>query len=223
MRPAATSHTSTTPHPAVVVGGGPAGLAVAAELRRRGVRAAVLEQSASLGATWRGAYDRLRLNTSRLTSRLCGEPYGPGVGLFPSRDVFVSYLERFAAREALDVQPGTRVERVEHDGDAWRLRTSGAELLAEQVVIATGYANEPLRPDWPGTAHFHGLVQHSAEYRNARQMRGRDVLVVGAGSSGMEIAYDLAEGGAAHVWLAIRSSPNIVLRAVGGVPATWSG
>lgn len=98
---AATSHTSTTQHPAVVVGGGPAGLAVAAQLRRGGVPAVVLEQSPSRGATWRGAYDRLRLNTSRLTSRLCGEPYGPGVGHFPSRDVFVSYLERFAECEAV--------------------------------------------------------------------------------------------------------------------------
>ena len=56
----------------VVVGAGPAGLAAAAALWRRGMPAVVLEQSSRVGATWRGAYDRLRLKTSRLTSRLAG-------------------------------------------------------------------------------------------------------------------------------------------------------
>lgn len=165
----------------------------------------------------------MRLNTSRLTSRLAGEPYPAGAGLFPSRDVFVAYLDRFAEFAALDLRLGTRVERLERGPAGWVLSTSGGDVLADQVIVATGYANEPVRPDCLGAERFAGRVQHSAEYRNARPMRGRDVLVAGAGSSGMEIAYDLAEGGAARVWLAMRSAPNIVLRSVGRLPGDLVG
>lgn len=119
MPTAVTRPTGSAGQRVVVVGGGPAGLAAAAALGRRGLPAVVLEQSASLGATWRGAYDRLRLNTSRLTSRLAGEPYPAGAGLFPSRDVFVAYLDRFrgirgpgsAARHACRA-PGARRGRL---------------------------------------------------------------------------------------------------------------
>jgi putative flavoprotein involved in K+ transport len=77
----------------LVVGGGPAGLATAAALGRIGLRAVVLEQAGTVAAAWRGRYDRMRLNTSRLTSRLPGLRYPPGTGLFPTRDEFVAYLE----------------------------------------------------------------------------------------------------------------------------------
>ena len=205
-------------HVVIVVGGGPGGLAVAAELRRVGVPAVVLEQADALAATWRGAYDRLRLNTSRLTSRLPGAWYPRGTGMFPSRDEFVAYLQRYAERENIDIRLGVRVERIDRDGSLWRVRTAAYEMYSEHVVIASGYAAEPFVPPWPGLERFTGRLMHAAAYRNARQFRDRDVLVVGCGSSGMEIAYDLASNGAARVRLAVRSPPNIVLRSLAGVP-----
>jgi NADPH-dependent 2,4-dienoyl-CoA reductase/sulfur reductase-like enzyme len=87
------------------------------------------------------------------------------------------------------------------------------------VIVATGYEKEPFIPDWPGRASFGGRLLHSREYRNPEPFRGASVLVVGPGCSGMEIAYDLAEGGAGTVWLSARTPPNIVLRAgAGGFP-----
>lgn len=185
------------------------------------MRPVVLEQSDAIGAAWRGRYDRLRLNTSRLTSRLPGARYERGAGLFPSRDAFVAYLERYAERHRIDVRLATRVQRVDRDdGDdgAWRLRTSGADMRAEHVIVATGYAHEPYFPPWAGRDVFRPRLLHSAEYRNAEPFRDRDVLVAGAGCSGMEIAYDLADGGARRVWIAVRTPPNIVLRSLGGLP-----
>ncbi|MGZ6675569.1 MAG: FAD-dependent oxidoreductase, partial [Solirubrobacteraceae bacterium] len=88
----------------VVIGAGPAGLATAAELRRRGVAALVLERADAVGSSWRGHYDRLRLNTSRWFSKLPGGSYGPGTGVFPTRDEVVSYLEDYANDNALDVR-----------------------------------------------------------------------------------------------------------------------
>ena len=202
----------------VVVGAGPAGLASAAELGRRGIQVLVLEQGASIGASWRGRYDRLRLNSSRPFSKLPGARYARGTGVFPSRDEIVGYLEGYAQRNGLDIRLGTRVERIDRDEDGWVLRTSAGDVRGDQVVVAAGYAHTPFIPEWPGRDRFRGTLIHAAKYRNADRFRGRDVLVVGAGCSGAEIAHELAADGAARVRLAVRTPPNIILRNPIGPP-----
>jgi cation diffusion facilitator CzcD-associated flavoprotein CzcO len=203
----------------VVIGAGPAGLASAAVLRRSGVPTLVLEQADAVGASWRKRYDRLRLNTCRWTSTLPHSRYAPGTGLFPSRDAFVGYLEDYAERNAVDVRLGTRVERIDRDNGGWALGTSSGDMTAAQVIVATGHEHTPEIPEWPGRERFSGRILHAAEYRNAEPFAGATVLVVGPGCSGMEIAYDLAEGGAGRVLLAVRTPPNIVLRrGPGGLP-----
>ena len=196
----------------VVVGAGPGGLAAAAELRRAGVGALVLDQAEAIGASWRGRYDRLKLNSSRWTSSLPKARYARGTPLYPSRDEMVAYLERYAADNELELRLGTRVERVDRDDGGWLVHTSKGDVPARQLVIATGYEHTPKIPDWPGRDDFKGRLLHAAEYRNAEPFRDQDVLVVGPGCSGMEIAYDLLEGGARSVRLAVRTKPNIVLR-----------
>jgi cation diffusion facilitator CzcD-associated flavoprotein CzcO len=203
----------------VVVGAGPAGLAAAAELERAALRAVVLERGVAVGAAWRARYDRLRLNSSRFTSRIRGVPYERGAGRWPSRDEFVAYLERAAA--TVDVRTGVCVKRIERDEDGWRVRTSAGDLRAHAVIVATGYACEPLLPEWPGRDRFRGRLLHAAEYRNADPFRDGDVLVAGAGSSGMEIAYDLIAGDALRVRIAVRTPPNIERRALAGVPGDF--
>jgi cation diffusion facilitator CzcD-associated flavoprotein CzcO len=197
---------------AVVIGAGPAGLAAAAELGRHGVHATVLEQSSALGASWRARYDRLRLNSSRWFSNLPGLRHERGEGPFPSRDQMVRYLEEYARANALDVRVNTRVERIDRERGGWSLRTSAGEMSSEQVIVSSGYAHTPYTPDWPGRASFDGQLLHAAAYRNPDVYRDRDVLVVGPGCSGMEIAYDLVEGGAGRVRLAVRTPPNILIR-----------
>ena len=195
-----------------VIGAGPAGLAAAAELGRLGVSATVLEQASAVGASWRGRYDRLRLNSSRWFSSLPGQRYPRDAGTFPSRDQMVSYLESYAATNGLDVRLNTRLERIDRDGSGWVLRTSAGDLPAEHVIVASGYAHTPYIPDWPGRERFAGPLLHAAAYRNPEPFRDRDVLVVGPGCSGMEIAYDLIDSGARRVRLAVRTPPNIIIR-----------
>ena len=202
----------------LVVGAGPAGLAAAAELGRAGVPAVVLERAEAIGAAWRGRYDRLRLNTSRLTSKLPAARYRPGTSRFPTRDEFVRYLEDYTSHNELDVRLGTRVDRLDRDPDGWLVRSSAGELAAAHVIVATGYEHTPHIPEWPGRDRYSGQLLHAAQYRSAEPFRNRDVLVVGPGCSGIEIAYDLATGGARRVRLAIRTPPNILLRAQAGVP-----
>jgi cation diffusion facilitator CzcD-associated flavoprotein CzcO len=210
----------------VVVGAGPAGIASALALKDAGLSALVLDQADQVASSWRSRYDSLRLNTWRRFSQLPSRAYPRGTPTFPSRDQLIEHIERHAGEEGMELRLGTRVERIEREDGGWVVRTDAGELRAPQVIVATGLDQTPIVPDWPGREAYGGELLHSADYRNPSSFVGRRVLVVGPGSSGMEIAHELAEGGAAKVWLAVRTPPNILLRqGPGPVPgdliATW--
>lgn len=213
------------PYDVVVIGAGPAGLACAAELGRVGVAATVLERADTAGASWRGHYDGLRLNTGRWFSHLPGRRFPWRAGAYPARDDVVAYLESYVPQHHLDIRFGTsvhRVDAVEPGGDRvgarWAVTTADGVLRARHVVVATGSLRVPFVPDWPGRDRYAGTLMPAADYRGPAGFRGRDVLVVGAGCSGMEIAAELAAGGAGQVRLAVRTPPNIMLRSVAGLP-----
>ena len=200
----------------LIVGAGPGGLAVAAALGSEGVPATIVERATSVGSSWRGHYDRLHLHTARFLSGLPGMPIPRQAGSWVSRDDFVAYLEAYTVRHALDVQTGTEARRLDRMDGGWRVATSAGEVDATHVVVATGYNRVPLLPEWPGREAFAGTLLHSSRYRSGTAYRGKDVLVVGAGNSGAEIAVDLVEKGAARVRLSIRRPANVVLRTVAG-------
>ncbi|MEV6122233.1 NAD(P)/FAD-dependent oxidoreductase [Streptomyces sp. NPDC052077] len=222
-------HDSSPPagaRPVYVIGGGPGGLAVAHALRTRGVRAVVLERTGSVGSSWRRHYDRLRLHTTRRKSSLPGLPMPRRFGRWPARDDVVRYLEKYAEHHKLEIVTGVEVSRVERapDGKGWLLRgTGGRELTGAAVVVATGYNHTPYIPGWPGREEYGGEFRHAAEYREPSPYAGRDVLVVGVGNTGAEIAVDLVEGGASRVRLAVRTAPNIMRRTTAGWPTQYSG
>jgi putative flavoprotein involved in K+ transport len=210
-----------------VIGGGPAGLAAAAELRRRGMHPVILERGERVGTSWRAGYDRLHLHTVRALSGLPGFAIPREAGRWPSRDAVIDYLERYRVRHQLEVRAGTEVERIaaqDGDGARWVIHTvAGERLPARSVVVATGHAHTPYVPDWPGIESYAGDLRHAREYRNPAPFAGLDVLVVGVGNSGSEIATDLGEGGARRVWIAVRTPPQIVRRDVAGWPAHATG
>jgi len=210
-------------HGLVIVGGGAAGLATAALLRRAGRDPLVLEAGPEPGAAWRERYDRLHLHTPRLLSGLPNRRIPRRYGRWVSRDDLIAYLADYARAERIEVRTGATVERIDRDGEAWTLVLAGGPLRAETVIIATGYNGAPWIPDWPGRDDFAGELVHSDDYRNPAPYRERDVLVVGAGNSGAEIATDVAEGGAARTRLSVRTPPQIVRRSTAGVPAQLIG
>jgi putative flavoprotein involved in K+ transport len=203
--------------PAVVIGAGPGGLAAAAELTRVGVEAIVLDKADRVGASWAGHYDRLHLHTSRGLSGLPGYRIPRRYGRWVARDDVLRYLAEYADLHDLDVRLGVTANAVERAEDGWRVVTDRGTVAADTVVVATGYNHSPKTPDWPGLDDYSGTVVHSSAYQNPQALGARDVLVVGPGNSGAEIAADLADAGLT-VSLAMRTPPNIVLRAVAGIP-----
>ena len=207
---------------ALVIGAGPAGLAAAASLRERGLDAAILEKDDSVGAVWRRHYDRLHLHTDRRHSELPGLPMPKAYGRYPSRLDVIDYLERYATRFALQPKFGTEVRSIRRSGELWLAEAGARTVDAPAVVVATGWADFPYRPNWPGLETFRGEVLHSSAYHNPGRFHGQRVLVVGFGNSGGEIALDLAEADV-DVAISVRGPVSILPRELLGVPIlTWA-
>lgn len=202
---------------AIVVGAGPGGLAVAAMLQRGGVETVVVDRADGVGAAWRAHYERLHLHTVRWLSNLPGLRIPRRYGKWVARDDVVRYLEEYATHHRLEVRLTTEITRLDRSGDEWVLRSPQGDLTATYVVVATGFNQTPVLPDWPGAGEFTGELLHASSYRNATPYVGKDVLVVGSGNTGAEIALDLIEAGAHSVRVSVRTPPHIVRRQQNGV------
>jgi putative flavoprotein involved in K+ transport len=204
----------------IVVGAGPAGLAVARELEHRhAVSALVVEKAVAPAMSWRNRYDNFRLNTNGYLSHLPGQRIPLKAGRWPSRDDMVGYFDSYVRRQHITLALGCEVNRIDRVGACWRADTSRGDLYAPAIVLATGRYRTPATPPWPGLSEFTGEVVHSIDYRNAWPFRDRNVLVVGAGNSAADIAVQLSDNGARKVWLAVRTPPHLVRRAIGPIPS----
>jgi cation diffusion facilitator CzcD-associated flavoprotein CzcO len=183
-----------------VIGAGAAGLAALQTLRDRKFDVDCFERSDRVGGHWHTDYECLHLITPRDSSGFDGFPMPPDYPLFPSRDQMRDYLMSFAAHHRLAQQIAfnaevTSVEPLDESGLAgWKVTTSnGACSTYDGVIVANGHLWDPLVPDYPG--RFDGRVLHSSEYRDAADLHGERVLVVGAGNSGCDLAVDAAQAG----------------------------
>jgi putative flavoprotein involved in K+ transport len=180
----------------LIVGAGQAGLAVGYHLQRAGLRLLIVDAASELGASWRNRWDSLRLFTPAQYDGLPGMAFPAPVDTYPNRAEVADYLKAYAARFHLPVWLDTAVGRLERDpraeGDLFVARTSQGPLHARQVVVATGPFQTPVIPA-VGTRLGPGVRQlHSAEYRNPAQIPPGQVVVVGGGNSGRQIAIELA-------------------------------
>ncbi len=176
----------------VIVGAGPAGLATAYELQRRGVPYRILERNA-IGHTWSNQYDRLHLHTLKQVSALPGLPMPASYTRFPSAHAFHAYLRAYAQHFKLNITCGVEVKDARWSDGSWRLQTNHCVVAATTLVVAAGIWSTPVRPMFAGQEQFGGAIIHSKAYHNAAPFAGQRVLVVGAGNSGSEIAVDLSE------------------------------
>jgi indole-3-pyruvate monooxygenase len=197
----------------LIIGAGPAGLAVAACLKKRGAAFVIVERASEVGSSWHNHYDRLHLHTVKHHSALPYLDFPAETPRYPSRDQMIAYLERYTNHFALVPDFGEEVHSVTPCDKGWITTTKSRVYRSNQVIVATGYNAIPHMPTWPGQAHFRGRILHSSEYRNGNSFRGQRVLVIGFGNSGGEIAMDLHEHGA-QVTMSVRDTVNVVPREI---------
>ncbi|KAG6476620.1 probable indole-3-pyruvate monooxygenase YUCCA7 [Zingiber officinale] len=207
----------------IIVGAGPSGLAVAAGLRQQGVPFVVLERSDCIASLWRRCtYDRLKLH---LPKRFCQLPYLPFPGDFPeypSKSQFIDYLDSYAARFAIRPRFRHSVRSARYDATTglWRVASAvgaaEAEHIARWLVVASGENAEKVVPELEGLLdRFGGEVTHVCDFKSGERYRGKRVLVVGCGNSGMEISLDLCDHGASPT-MVVRDSVHVLPREVLG-------
>jgi lysine/ornithine N-monooxygenase len=142
----------------LIVGAGPAGLAVAACLRRTGHDVAIIERERAVGAAWRRHYERLHLHTVKAHSALPYRSFSGDLPKYVPRARFVEYLEDYARAFSLQPEFGVTVERAAPIEGGWQLQTSAGPRDSRFLVIATGYNRMPHLPNLPGQQNFRGAI-----------------------------------------------------------------
>lgn len=176
----------------LVVGGGQAGLAQGYHLAQRDLPYLIVDANQRVGDAWRNRWDSLRLFTPARLDGLPGMPFPGYRWSFPSKNEFADYLERYAETFGLNVRTGVRVESLTHDGQRFVASVGGRRIEADNVVVAMSSWQKPRLPEFASEIDPNVVQLHAAEYRNPNQLPKGDVLVVGAGNSGAEIAKELA-------------------------------
>ena len=221
--PFATSASWQYPHcPTLIIGAGPAGLAVGACLQQAGLSCLLLEQGDGPGWAWHHYYERLHLHTDKAHSALPFLPFPETCPRYPSRMQVIRYLENYARQFQLEPKFGQQVFAARQVEGLWEVQTQNVRYQAHNLVMTTGYNREPRMPVWPGQSSFKGAILHSARYRQGEAFRGQKVLVIGLGNSGGEIAIDLSEHGVLPS-LSVRSAVNVVPRELLGIPILTLG
>ena len=194
----------------VVIGGGQAGLSTGYHLARRGVPFVILDASARVGDTWRHRWDSLRLFTPARHAGLDGMRFPAPPFSFPTKDQMADYLETYARTFELPVRSGARVDRLSRLGDRFLVAAGDSCFEADNVIVAMAHYQQPRVPPFAGELDPRIVQLHSRDYRNPGQLQAGDVLIVGAGNSGAEIAIEAARGH--RTWLAGRDTGHVPFR-----------
>jgi putative flavoprotein involved in K+ transport len=176
----------------VVIGGGQAGLSVGYHLQQQGRDFVVLDTNDRIGDAWRKRWDSLRLFTPARYDGLPGMPFPAPTHIYPTKDEMADYLGAYAARFGLPVRTGVKVDGLSRRDGRFIVTAGDLRFEAENVVVATGGYHGPRVPSFAPELDSDILQLHSSEYRGPSQLSEGDVLVVGAGNSGAEIALDVA-------------------------------
>lgn len=202
----------------LIIGAGPAGLAVAGRMRKQGVGFEVLESSKKIANRWHHHYDRLLLHTVKQLSHLPHLEFPEDYPTYVPREQLVKYYENYAKHFDIKPQFDEKIVSIKLENEGWEVISErGKKFVAKNVIIATGTNRIPYVPVFKNQEEFQGNIVHSINYKNAEPFLNKKVLVVGMGNTGAELALDLSENNI-DVTLAVRSPIAIVPRDVNGRP-----
>ena len=200
----------------VVIGAGQAGLSVGYCLARLGLSFVILEAEPRVGDSWRNRWDSLRLFSPAKYDGLVGLPFPAPSFSFPTKNEMGDYLEAYAKHFDLPVRTSARVKRVSRDGSQYVVDTGDRLFRADHVVVAMATFQAPRVPAFASALDPEIVQLHSRDYRNTKQLRAGDVLIVGAGNSGAEIAIEVGRS-SRHTWLSGRHPGHVPFRVDSGV------
>ncbi|KAJ7972560.1 Flavin-containing monooxygenase [Quillaja saponaria] len=208
----------------IIVGAGPSGLATAACLREQGVPFVVLERADCIASLWqKRTYDRLKLHLPKQFCQLPKLPFPEEFPEYPTKRQFIDYLESYAKKFEINPQFNECVQSARYDQTSgfWRVKTVSSngsncnevEYICRWLVVATGENAECVTPDIEGLDEFQGEIMHACDYKSGEEFKGKKVLVVGCGNSGMEVSLDLCNHNASPS-MVVRSSVHVLPREI---------
>jgi len=200
----------------LVVGGGQAGLSIAARLTQLQVDTLIVDREQRIGDNWRNRYHALTLHNQVHVNHLPYMPFPPSWPTYIPKDKLAGWFEAYVEGMELNYWTATEFEGGAYNEreERWSVmlrRADGTkrEMRPRHVVMATGVSGIPNLPDIPTLRNFGGKILHSSQYDDGEAWKGMNVLVIGTGNSGHDIAQDLYSSGA-KVTLVQRNSTLIV-------------
>jgi amino acid transporter len=213
-------------HRYCVIGAGPSGLIMARAFKKEGIPFDCFERHSEVGGIWDADnpgtpfYDSVHFISSKWTSYFYGFPMPDHYPDYPSGRQIHQYLRSFADAFGLyeDITFNTAVTSARPEGEHWRVELSTGEVRYYAGVVACpGVTWHARVPSVPGKATFAGEIRHSVSYRSPTEFRGKKVLIVGAGNSGVDIACDAARA-ADKTFFSVRRGYRFVPKHVFGIP-----
>lgn len=203
----------------IVIGAGQAGLAIGYYLKQNNKRFLIIDKGEALGEVWKNRYDSLKLFTPRMFSSLPGLTIEGNQQEFPSKDEIADYIERYTDTFELPVELNTEVLYVTKNEEGFCVETTKGIFYTPNVVVATGPFQKKWIPAFSNSLSENILQLHSSEYKNPNQLQQGNVLVVGGGNSGAQIAVELSEE--KETYLAISKKPHYFPLMIGGKSVFW--
>jgi len=213
QRNAATAYADRDPT-VLVVGGGQAGLSIAARLAQLKIDTLIVDREARIGDNWRRRYHALTLHNQVQVNHLPYMPFPPNWPVYIPKDKLANWFESYVDAMELNYWTGTEFVSGSHDDAQARwtveLKRDGATriLHPRHIVMATGVSGIPNLPDIAGLKNFKGQLVHSSRYDDGENWKGKRALVIGTGNSGHDIAQDLHSSGAAVTL--VQRSPTLI-------------
>ncbi len=191
----------------VIIGAGQAGLSAAYYLKKLDDDFIILDDGHQIGDSWRLRWDSLRLFTPAQHDSLPGFPIPAKKGSLPTKEEMADYLSNYAAKYAFPFQMDTKVIELNKSVDCYEIITSKGKVYADQVIVATGTNQSAYIPAFASELDKRIIQIHSSEYKNPKLFPASDTLVVGAGTSGVEIAIELSKS--RSTMISGRGTPHI--------------
>lgn len=201
---------------ALIVGGGQAGIALGARLRRLGVPTLIVEKNVRPGDSWRNRYRTLTLHDPVWYDHLPYLPFPDDWPVFAPKDKMGDWLESYAKIMELNLWGRAECRQARFDGASgeWEVEIDrdGERVVVRprQLVLCTGAYGPPRMPEIAGADAFGGEIMHSVSYRDGAAWKGRNCVVIGSNTSAHDICADLWESGAGSVTMIQRSPSTVV-------------